>query len=158
MKKLAILMLAIALGLLVSGCSKESEKPNVIYMTSDGVEHSTQEDADRHDRERPPSVRADIKRIVMEHGYVKLYGTITNTGRNPLSRVQIQVEILDESGKVKLSVRNFLPEGGSTIAPNETVAFSTIQSVPGEPDHVRYEVTIGSNGVKIPNQDIRYPK
>ena len=91
-----------------------------------------------------------------EYGYLKLYGVVENTGKVTLGKVRIWVRIYDKTGSIVLSDRSFIPEGGDTISPSAKVGYSTIQSTPGEPSKIRYDVRVSSYGTEITNIDVKY--
>jgi hypothetical protein len=108
---------------------------------------------------RPPFVRVHIvvAHSTYEYGFLQADGVVQNTGDAPIYSLELRLTIFNQAGDVTLATTTTYPAGCfmAELAPGAKVAFEFIESVPGEPDHVRYSVRPEDPAIIW---DIEYPK
>lgn len=91
-----------------------------------------------------PKILLKINKVTYEHGYFKVVGVAENIGEASAFSPTINLEIYDSSGKTLLAQDSTWPAGHylKKFAPGSSAAFEIIESVPGEPDRVRWQLSV----------------
>jgi hypothetical protein len=95
-------------------------------------------------RELGPKLKIKIQKSIYEYGYLKVIGVIENVGDKPAFSPTIKLKVYDSSLKTLLAEDTAWPAGHylKSMDPGVSAAFQCIESIPGEPGHIRYEVMI----------------
>jgi len=90
-----------------------------------------------------------------EYGYLKVIGVVENVRDKSEFSPTINLRVYDSSSKTLLAEETTWPAGQylKEMNPGASAAFECIESVPGEPEHIRYEVKIEKYDF-----DVAYPK
>jgi hypothetical protein len=82
-----------------------------------------------------------------DYGYLKVVGTVTNTGTttirlNPfLGELTMKVSVTSKDGATNLA-EDTIHFSQREIAPGESVAFQNSTHVPGEPSRIKYSIDV----------------
>jgi hypothetical protein len=100
-----------------------------------------------------PKFLIKVQKSTYEYGYLKVSGVVENVGDESGFSPTIKLKVYDSSSKTLLAEDATWPAGQylKNMTPGISAAFEFIQSIPGEPPHIRYKVTIENY-----NYDTRY--
>ena len=106
-------------------------------------------------KEIGPRLKIKIQKSTYEYGYLKVIGVVENVGEKPAFSPTINLRVYDSSLKTLLAEDTTWPAGhyAKDMNPGTSAAFECIESVPDEPEHIRYEVKIEKYDF-----DVAYPK
>lgn len=117
-----------------------------VRQTHEDAALSTPSPTARHIAPTPakPNLKVVVQDTEYEYGYFKTVGTVENIGSAPAFSPEIVLSIYDNAGETLLAEDTAYPTGTfmSSLQPGSKAAFQHITLVPGEPNRVRWRVTI----------------
>jgi hypothetical protein len=93
---------------------------------------------------KPAFLRVTVEKTEYEHGYLTVIGTVENTGDRAAFSPSTQLEVLSEDGETVLATDNAYPAGSllKQFEPGSKAAFKHMTSVPGDPNRIKWRVSI----------------
>lgn len=94
-------------------------------------------------QKKEPKLEVKITSSSYEYGFLKVVGTVKNTGDAPAVSPTVKVQVRDETGTVLLAEDTALIAGQflSKMEPGVEAAFQSYSLIPGEPARIKYSVT-----------------
>lgn len=93
-----------------------------------------------------PKIRVTIQKTEYEQGYFKVVGVAENIGDKATFSPTLVLEIFEQNSRTLLAKDQAWPTGTlfKDMEPGSSAAFTHFVSVPGEPQNVRWRVTVSN--------------